>query len=439
MNDKDPFTSSQNRFSEQELALGLRNGPPDRLEKSPSPLDSRGTAPGTKDRKTVRIVVRVSPTPSPQVELPPPVAEISAPIVPVPLPEPGEIKTRAEPEPQHIPARMLNEFVYCKRLFYYEFVEGVFMDNADTLRGNAIHKKVDSVENGLPSAKSGTAGATLDVPVSGVDAKLQDGDTIHSRSVQMGSERLKVIAKMDLVESKLDQEDLFSTLTVCPVDYKAGSPRETKKGNELWDTDKIQLGLQALILRDNGYICNEGIIYYRETRQRVRLEITPDLESWVRKQIGEARETAKGSIPPPLVDSPKCVRCSLAPVCMPDETGFLARSKAEPETGNLGHGSGQVGLANSRLIDKPVRRLIASRDETRPLYLNTPGLRVGCSGEVLTVKEKDKVIEEVRMRDVSHVGLFGNIQISTQAIQTLCEEEILFFNGRMVLWNHARA
>jgi CRISPR-associated protein Cas1 len=36
----------------------------------------------------------------------------------------------------------------------------------------------------------------------------------------------------------------------------------------------------------------------------------------------------------------------------------------------------------------------------------------------------DRVIEEVRMRDVSHVALFGNIQISTQAIQSLCEQEI---------------
>ena len=70
------------------------------------------------------------------------------------------------------------------------------------------------------------------------------------------------------------------------------------------------------------------------------------------------------------------------------------------------------------------RRLIAARDDNRALYLNTPGYRVGCKDEVLVVKERDRVIEEVRMRDVSHVALFGNIQISTQAIQSLCEQEI---------------
>ena len=36
------------------------------------------------------------------------------------------------PSVDPLPARMLNEFVYCPRLFYYEYVEGVFVDNADT-------------------------------------------------------------------------------------------------------------------------------------------------------------------------------------------------------------------------------------------------------------------------------------------------------------------
>src|SRR5260221_6150360 len=51
-----------------------------------------------------------------------------------------------------IPARMLNEFVYCRRLFYYEYVEGIFVESADTLRGAAIHKRVDSGSGALPPA-----------------------------------------------------------------------------------------------------------------------------------------------------------------------------------------------------------------------------------------------------------------------------------------------
>jgi CRISPR-associated protein Cas1 len=328
---------------------------------------------------------------------------------------------------------MLNEFVYCQRLFYYEFVEGVFVESADTLRGGAIHQRVDSGSGALPAArKKSPAGKKKTDEASPAETESAakepqenaEPETIHSRSVQMGSERLGVIAKMDLVESKAGKDDLLTALEVCPVDYKAGAPKEGEEANELWDTDKMQLGLQALILRDNGYTCNEGVIYYRSTKQRVRLPITPELENWILQNIAEAKRVIVGPIPVPLVHSPKCVRCSLAPVCLPDETRMLAQTSLAEEA-SAGEKTGTESSGDSqRLPGEPPRRLIAARDDTRPLYLNTPGYRVGCKDEVLTVKDKDRVIEEVRMRDVSHVALFGNIQISTQAIQSLCEQEV---------------
>ncbi len=219
--------------------------------------------------------------------------------------------------------------------------------------------------------------------------------------------------------------DLFAALEVCPVDYKAGAPKEGQEAaggtglNELWDTDKMQLGLQALILRDNGYTCNEGVIYYRATKQRVRLAITPELENWILQNIAEARRVIAESIPAPLVHSPKCVRCSLAPVCLPDETRMLA-----PTAATGGRERGRKTSESTSTGGEAPRRLMAARDDTRPLYLNTPGYRVGCKEEVLTIKDRDRLVDEVRMRDVSHVALFGNVQISTQAIQGLCEREV---------------
>jgi CRISPR-associated protein Cas1 len=383
----------------------------------------------------VKIVVNLAPVASQTSEAPKPVAEIpalplsnppSAPDAILQAPAPSERVLRTEAEPQQIPARMLNEFVYCQRLFYYEFVEGVFVESVDTLRGGAIHKRVDSGNGALPKAKKKSEAdkskreekppeAELAIPAS--ETKDAEPEIIHSRSVQMGSERLGAVAKMDLVEVLAARAnmphgntgDLFSALEVCPVDYKAGAPKEGEEANELWDTDKMQLGLQALILRDNGYHCNEGVIYYRATKQRVRLPITPELESWVLQKIAEAKRVITGPIPAPLVNSPKCVRCSLAPVCLPDETRMLAQPPTEDSP--------------PQPADAP-RRLIAARDDTRALYLNTPGYRVGCKDEVLQVKDQDRVIEEVRMRDVSNVALFGNIQISTQAIQSLCEMEV---------------
>ena len=50
------------------------------------------------------------------------------------------IRRRSVELPDLVPARMLNEFVYCPRLFFYEWVEGVFRHNADTVDGSQKHE-----------------------------------------------------------------------------------------------------------------------------------------------------------------------------------------------------------------------------------------------------------------------------------------------------------
>lgn len=371
---------------------------------------------------------------------------------------PGTAPARSAQSPADvIPARMLNEFVYCPRLFYYEFVEGLFAHNADTLAGKAAHKRVDSGKGDLPPAKSAdnADGKNEEPKDAEVNGKTQKSDTddkpeiIHSRSVSLTSERLGVTAKMDLIEVEVERNgdrDLFTPLRVCPVDYKVGAPRETDDGKELWDSDKIQLGLQILILRDNGYTCTEGVIYYRSTRQRVRLRMTPDLEGWIREQIASARATVAGPIPDPLADSPKCPRCSLASICLPDETRLLTESPAYPDDEDLPLAeqaafpfdrdfpaprhpalsyAQEFALKNGRLpAIRPARRLIAANDDKRVLYLNTPGAYVGKTSERLVVKEKKEKILEVRINDLHHVALFGSVGMSTPAIQTLCEKDI---------------
>ena len=75
-------------------------------------------------------------------------------------------------------------------------------------------------------------------------------------------------------------------------------------------------------------------------------------------------------------------------------------------------------------VKRAVRELITPRSELRPLYLNTQGLRVGKSGAVLQVKEKETVVQEVRMGEICQVSLMGNVQLTTQAIQALCESGV---------------
>ena len=49
-------------------------------------------------------------------------------------------------EPDLIPARMLNEFAYCPRLAYLEWVQGEFEDSVDTVEGRFHHRRVDGAE-----------------------------------------------------------------------------------------------------------------------------------------------------------------------------------------------------------------------------------------------------------------------------------------------------
>lgn len=382
---------------------------------------------------------------------------------------------RPAADPQDpLPARMLNEFVYCPRLFYYEHVEGVFRHNEDTKRGAAEHTRVDAGKGDLPEPAPAAPTENADAPESELsNSKSEIGsaptpppgappEVIHARSVMLGSTKLGVVAKLDLVEVVLEPTlDLGDAPglagAVCPVEYKTGAPREGENGRELWDADRMQLGLQILLLRENGYACSEGVIFYRQTRQRVRFVPTAADEAWIRKGIAAARACADGPIPPPLDHSPKCPRCSLAPICMPDETRFLHDALPDPEPAprfltqlNLAGFVLETGdapadpaaLAAELSIEDPawtrlpearlprpagggeVRRLMAPDVDTKVLYVNTPGAAVTRKGETVVVKDNGGPLIDVRIKDLHHLAVFGSAQISTALVQTLCEKEV---------------
>ena len=312
--------------------------------------------------------------------------------------------------PEYLPARMLNEFVYCPRLFYYEWVEGVFAHNKETVEGALRHAKIDGKEEELPEA-----------------GELAADQSIHARSITLSSQAHLLIAKLDLVEA----EGSLAT----PVDYKRGSPKKGDDGAIIaWDADKVQLCAQALVLQDNGYECTEGVIYYVMTKQRVRVPINAELVAFALAELEKARRVAEeGPIPPPLVDSPKCPRCSLVSICLPDETRICdGLSPAAPpdrqrtlfDFGPAAHAVGAESIAVDDAEPGEVRRLLPARDDLRPLYLNTQGLYIGKSSNVLKIKDKDKLVQEVRIGEICQLNLFGNIQLTTQAIQTLCENEV---------------
>src|SRR4051812_41947800 len=80
-----------------------------------------------------------------------------------------------------MPVRMLNEFTYCPRLFFLEWVQGEFADSADTVEGRGIHRRVDGKGSPMPLP---------DEPL-----------PYQARSVSLASEALGLSAKIDLIES----------------------------------------------------------------------------------------------------------------------------------------------------------------------------------------------------------------------------------------------
>ena len=154
--------------------------------------------------------------------------------------------------PDLIPARILNEHVYCRRLAYLEWVDQQFTDNGDTAEGTFVHRVVDRERSTPP------------------DPTAQESDPPPSSSaVTVSSERLGLIAKVDLLEVRKG--------AVVPIEYKRGSPRA--QDSPLWDPELVQLCAQVLILRDTGYEVPYAEAYFAETRTRYRIEITPSSSS----------------------------------------------------------------------------------------------------------------------------------------------------------------
>ena len=299
--------------------------------------------------------------------------------------------------PEYLPARMLNEFVYCPRLFFYEWVEGVFAHSADTVEGALRHEKLGNTVDALP-------------PPADVDA-----DRIHARSVTLTSDVHRLIATIDLVDGDAG--------VVSPVDYKHGVPREGEDGLEAWPADRAQVCTQAIILRENGYQCAEAVVYYNATKQRVRVPIGSELIAETLDALRRARDiAARGAIPPPLVDSPKCPRCSLVGICLPDETrAALTWSDDDEDAPSqlaLFESSADAGSVHET-NDDDVRRLVPARDDLRPLYVTGFNLTIGKSNDVLQVREKKELVQEVRIRDISQLSVFGNVTVTGAAVQAL--------------------
>ena len=281
--------------------------------------------------------------------------------------------------PPLVPARLVNEYVYCARLAYLEWVQGEWADSSDTVEGRHAHRRVNRDGGDLPPP-----------------ADVDQAERVHARSITVSSERLGLIARMDLIESEGGK--------LTPIDYKRGKRPHVERAAH--DPERVQLCVQGLLLREHGYDCDEGVLYFVASRERVPVAFDDELVAATHEAVaGLRRVAAEGVIPPPLEDSPKCPRCSLVEICLPDEVNHLTRPDVAP-----------------RPISVPCT-------DALPLYVQAPRARVSKSGEILVVTADDVELATARLEETSQVVVLGNVHLTTPCLHEL------MWRGIPVTWH----
>jgi CRISPR-associated endonuclease Cas1/CRISPR-associated protein Cas4 len=287
-------------------------------------------------------------------------------------------------EPDLLTIEQLHQYAYCPRRMHLMYVDGRWENNAFTEEGREAHDRVDSGDHVLPEPAGNAAG----------EAEGDPPPTV-TRSVMLDSPALGLVGKPDLVEAEGG--------VAVPVDTKRGKPPDNPL--QSYEPERVQLMAQGLLLREHGYACAHGFLYFAAARRRVDVPFSPELEARTMFLLREAQACMRQeNAPAPLEDSPKCNGCSLAPICLPDETNLLnSRGRAE-------------------LAD--VRRLYPSRDDALPLYVQEQGSRVGKEKTRIVVHRGGGETERFLLKDVSQVVLCGNIGITPQTLHHLCENGI---------------
>jgi CRISPR-associated protein Cas1 len=328
---------------------------------------------------------------------------------------PLQVSAGLESQPV-MPVRRLNNYVYCPRLFYFQWVENIFQESADTVAGSLTHRNVDA-----PSRLDNDKAKAL-------SENLPEGARL--RSLRLESESLGILGGMDLVEGGPDGAQI--------VDYKKGSARRNSEGErEARDPESIQVGAYALLLQEHGVKVAGATIYYAAEKKRVPLEITDELLARTRQTITDAKAlAASGVFPPPLRNDPRCLGCSAYPICLPNESYWWAKARKATSTDNqlrFGFAPANSDDVRDRILEaldfaaesgkqpptlEPPR---PDRDDGEVLVVQTPGAQIGQRGDQLTVSVKGEDLRKLPGQQVRAIYCYGAVQLTAQAAATCLE------------------
>lgn len=267
------------------------------------------------------------------------------------------IEQISTPTQDTIRVSALHALAYCARLFYLEEVEELYTQDAAVFAGRRLHAELEKQEDEtweelfLESAELGLRGC--------VDAlRTRDGATI-------------------------------------PYEHKRGrSKRDERKQPIAWESDRLQvLAYACLIESALGLPVTEGRIRYHADNVLVRVPLDEAGREAVREAVQRARMLRGSTQRPPVTENERlCARCSLAPVCLPEEARLAHNREWQP------------------------MRLFPQDDDRQVIHVLEPGTAVGRTGEQLKIARRGQPVETLAAQQVGQLVLHSFSQVSTQAL-----------------------
>lgn len=176
----------------------------------------------------------------------------------------------------------IEHYEYCPRQCALIHVDGVWSDNAHTVRGEVGHRRADAPGD-----------------------RMQRGARVV-RALPLWSERLGLAGRADAVE-------FLAGGQVVPVEYKIGG----RHG----DAAHLQLAAQAMCLEEMlGRAVPEGALWFAGPRCRMPVAIDESLRTRTLAVVTNIRRLIEGGALPQAVDDRRCEECQLLGYCLPKLT-----------------------------------------------------------------------------------------------------------------------
>ena len=192
-----------------------------------------------------------------------------------------------------IPLSRLAHAGYCLRRAALLTNEQLWKENSDTAKGREAHKRVHS---------------------SRIERR---GDHLQLFEYDVFTKELNIGGKCDCIEAMRDDGGCMIPaaefpVRLYPVVYKNGKLREEEEY-------ELQLCAQAMCLEEMYQTSiPEGAIFYISSHRRKPVVFTEALRNQVRDTVQQLEEIRRNYLIPPAVSGPKCKRCSLRDLCLPD-------------------------------------------------------------------------------------------------------------------------